>query len=278
MYQMNGSNGPAVGSAAVPTEEAVPRHSATDPVTIGQTVEDAVAAVEGELLAQAVTLEVTAAGVIDGGATASDPAEPDPVRADPVRAGVAPVAEEVAIREVVIEVDLVEDDSAEITDEQPASADPIRAILADAIEHALEEVLEDALEDAIEDAIEEAIEEAMDDAVEEIVAAVAKVPVAAPPLRPGEASAPALTIWPAGAIDEFRARLQEIQGRFVDAPTQAVTDAETLVNEAAAALAQALMAQTQALTGWRQDEAPDTERLRVALLAYRDYLDRALAL
>ncbi len=75
--------------------------------------------------------------------------------------------------------------------------------------------------------------------------------------------------------DGFRNRWREVQLRFVDDPRDAADEAASLVDEAVDALTAALRQQRARLG---ETEATDTEQLRLRIRAYRDFLDRLLAL
>ena len=74
--------------------------------------------------------------------------------------------------------------------------------------------------------------------------------------------------------DSFAERFRDIQLRFVDEPKEATAEAATLVGDAVDKLTSALKAQRDGLAG----NSDDTEKLRVELRAYRDILNRLLAL
>ncbi|MFV2174500.1 hypothetical protein ACFHW2_27875 [Actinomadura sp. LOL_016] len=99
----------------------------------------------------------------------------------------------------------------------------------------------------------------------------------------GPRTLPERLLDPAEA-DRLRARFRELQSSFVDDPRATVRDADGLVTEAAESLARALAGHREALAdglGTGADAsagAPDTERLRLALRAYRDLLDRVAGL
>ncbi|MEV0395966.1 hypothetical protein [Polymorphospora rubra] len=90
---------------------------------------------------------------------------------------------------------------------------------------------------------------------------------------PGE---PVAVLIPADAAQALRERWREVQLRFVDDPRAAAGEAQDLVEEAVQALAAALAAQKDDLGGWRSSGDEDTERLRVTVRRYRDFLDRLL--
>jgi hypothetical protein len=122
------------------------------------------------------------------------------------------------------------------------------------------------------------------------------VPVAEPPAdtpapeglpEPGAAAAPAATDDPAAAgtsaslvgsldADGIRNRFLDIQAGFVDEPRQAVEEAGRFVDELLQQVADALREQRAQLAG-ATDEG-STEDLRLALRAYRQFVDRILGL
>ncbi|WP_250035738.1 hypothetical protein [Paractinoplanes maris] len=107
------------------------------------------------------------------------------------------------------------------------------------------------------------------------VAEAAAVPVAAPAAaaapKPAADSGPA-KLLPDG--DSFAERFRDIQLRFVDEPKEATAEAAALVGDAVDKLTSALKAQRDGLAG----NSDDTEKLRVELRAYREILNRLLAL
>jgi hypothetical protein len=97
-----------------------------------------------------------------------------------------------------------------------------------------------------------------------------------------EAAAPGVdevaSAEPAAALDaeQARSRFLDIQARFVDEPRQAVEEAGRFVGELAQQVIDALQAQRRQLQA-PGDEA-STEDLRLALRAYRQFVDRLLGL
>jgi hypothetical protein len=121
------------------------------------------------------------------------------------------------------------------------------------------------------------------------------VPAAAPPAdtpapeglpEPGAtAGAPAATDAPAGTsaslvgtldADGIRSRFLDIQAGFVDEPRQAVEEAGRFVDDLLRQVADALREQRAQLAG-ATDEG-STEDLRLALRAYRQFVDRILGM
>lgn len=97
---------------------------------------------------------------------------------------------------------------------------------------------------------------------------------------PGTVSAPELgPLFADRDAHAFRDRWRDVQLRFVDDPKAATEEAVTLIDEAVDALAVGLKAQREQLSSAAEgDSAGDTERLRVRLRGYRDFLDRLLGL
>ena len=113
----------------------------------------------------------------------------------------------------------------------------------------------------------------------------APAPVAEPPAEPpaGEtpaADAPAAAAPGAllGSLDagEVRGRFLDIQAGFIDEPRQAVEEAGRFVDDLLRQVADSLQQQRSQLAG-ATDEA-STEDLRLALRAYRQFVDRLLGL
>ncbi|MFI0352196.1 hypothetical protein [Actinomadura sp. 9N407] len=82
--------------------------------------------------------------------------------------------------------------------------------------------------------------------------------------------------------DGFNERWREVQSGFVDDPREAVRRADELASEVVNAVGQALAARKRTLAD-RLDTggdgaSPDTERLRLALRDYRDFVDRTLTI
>ncbi|MFD9366235.1 hypothetical protein ACFWA6_00815 [Streptomyces sp. NPDC060020] len=82
-----------------------------------------------------------------------------------------------------------------------------------------------------------------------------------------------------GAEDtaDYRKAWNEIQGRFVDDPQEAVRSADALVAEVMQTLARTFSDHKQGLEGqWGQGEQVATEELRLALQHYRSFFNRLL--
>jgi hypothetical protein len=103
-------------------------------------------------------------------------------------------------------------------------------------------------------------------------------------LVPGDVpDEPNVALFDAEMTDQFRDRWQRLQMDFVDDPQTAVGLAGALVDEVVTALREAVDRQRSALEEWHSGHgvdahAADTERLRVAVRRYRDFLDRLLSL
>jgi chemotaxis protein histidine kinase CheA len=133
--------------------------------------------------------------------------------------------------------------------------------------------------------------EAHDEAAEGTPAPVAEPPAEAPaaeaaaaeraaaeaPAAPAapDAAAPASLL---GSLDgaEIRGRFLDIQAGFIDEPRQAVEEAGRFIDDLLRQVAETLQQQRGQLTG-ATDEA-STEDLRLALRAYRQFVDRLLGL
>jgi hypothetical protein len=98
-------------------------------------------------------------------------------------------------------------------------------------------------------------------------------------LSPGDvAQAPVVGLWPTHAAEALRERWHDLQLRFVDDPHHAAAQADFLVGEAIETLTGSLASVRTDLSDWRSEGAGDTERLRVAVRRYREFLDRILGL
>ena len=103
-------------------------------------------------------------------------------------------------------------------------------------------------------------------------------------LLPGDVpKEPGLALFDDETTGRFRDRWHELQLHFVDDPHAAAGLAGTLVDEVVAALRDAVDRQRSALEDSRSGDgvdahSADTERLRVAVRRYRDFLDRLLGL
>jgi hypothetical protein len=94
---------------------------------------------------------------------------------------------------------------------------------------------------------------------------------------PGDVPAsPVAALWSDETTEGFRTRWREVQLCFVDDPSGAVHQAQTLTAEVVDAMTTALGKQRDDLDQWRTAGASDTEELRVALRRYRDFLDQVL--
>jgi hypothetical protein len=77
--------------------------------------------------------------------------------------------------------------------------------------------------------------------------------------------------------DSFRRRWQDVQTHFVDAPQEAVQDADALVAELMRQLAESFARERAELEQqWTRGEDVSTEDLRVALTRYRSFFGRLL--
>jgi hypothetical protein len=81
----------------------------------------------------------------------------------------------------------------------------------------------------------------------------------------------------AGQSDTYKTRWQEIQAHFVDAPQEAVQDADALIAEVMQHLAESFARERSSLEQqWTRGEDVSTEDLRVALTRYRTFFARLL--
>jgi len=94
--------------------------------------------------------------------------------------------------------------------------------------------------------------------------------------KPGTVGAPGLAKLFGDDAGSFRDRWRDVQLRFVDSPKEATSEAAALVDEVVDRLASSLKSQRAALAG--EGAADDTEKLRVELRSYRDFLNRLLDL
>lgn len=82
----------------------------------------------------------------------------------------------------------------------------------------------------------------------------------------------------ANEAEDYRWRWDAIQTRFVDAPRDAVADADELVAELMRRLAEVFSRERADLeTSWERGEDVSTEDLRVSLQRYRSFFNRLLA-
>ena len=98
-------------------------------------------------------------------------------------------------------------------------------------------------------------------------------------LAPGDVPGPRpAALWAGEDREAIRERWRELQARFVDDPHAATAAADDLIGEAVESLTAALAEQRGQLGAWRAGGDFDTERLRVAVTGYRDFLDRVLSI
>jgi hypothetical protein len=94
--------------------------------------------------------------------------------------------------------------------------------------------------------------------------------------RPGSVTEPDVsTIFTADDASSFHERWRDAQLRFVDSPKEATAEAAALLDEAVEKLAASLRAQKDKL---HNDDADDTEQLRIELRGYREIMNRVLDL
>ncbi|MGA3565137.1 hypothetical protein [Melissospora conviva] len=82
----------------------------------------------------------------------------------------------------------------------------------------------------------------------------------------------------AGTGTHLKERWRDVQLRFVDDPKGAAGEAQELVESAIDEIAASLKRSREELGDWQGSSADDTEKLRMAVRRYRDFLDRLVAL
>jgi hypothetical protein len=102
-------------------------------------------------------------------------------------------------------------------------------------------------------------------------------------LLPGSVPTGPVALFDGATTERFRDRWQQLQLRFIDDPHTVATQAGTLADEMVTVLRDAVDQQRTALEDWQSDNGADahfgdTERLRVAVRRYRDFVDRLLAM
>jgi hypothetical protein len=109
---------------------------------------------------------------------------------------------------------------------------------------------------------------------------LAPAPIADQPARPGQTKEETPTpLFAADAAASFRSRWQDIQTSFVDEPTRAVEQADSLVAEIMQQLAKTFADERSQLEE-QGEHGKDisTEDLRMALRHYRSFFDRLLSI
>ena len=108
----------------------------------------------------------------------------------------------------------------------------------------------------------------------------APAPTADQPARPAQTKAESPTpLFAADAAESFRSRWQDIQTSFIDEPTRAVEQADSLVAEIMQQLAKTFADERSHLEE-QGEHGKDisTEDLRMALRHYRSFFDRLLSI
>lgn len=86
------------------------------------------------------------------------------------------------------------------------------------------------------------------------------------------------SLLPPEAMEQARARWESVQGSFVDEPRSAVKEADQLVADLMAKLAEGFGRERDRLEGqWTRGDEVSTEELRIALQRYRVFFERLLA-
>jgi hypothetical protein len=92
--------------------------------------------------------------------------------------------------------------------------------------------------------------------------------------RAGESSG---AVIDAATTERFQTRWHDVQFGFVDDPQEAIQQAGELATDVLTAFTEAINARKNELDDWRGPGGqPDTERLRLAVRAYREFVDRLL--
>ncbi|MBW8487129.1 hypothetical protein [Actinomadura parmotrematis] len=133
-------------------------------------------------------------------------------------------------------------------------------------------------DDRTDDRTDEYADETSADAPAEASAETSTETAAGIPSDPAGESPIERILDPAEA-DRFKDRWHDLQSAFVDDPGDAVQRAGDLTDEVVDALTQALAKHKATLDdSWTGGDSPsDTEKLRLALRGYRQFLDRILA-
>jgi hypothetical protein len=85
-------------------------------------------------------------------------------------------------------------------------------------------------------------------------------------------------LWGDDAVRDLRDRWRDAQLWFVDDPRRAADEAKRVVADAVDRLTAAVGSRREDLDRWPGGDGDETERLRLAVRAYREFLDRLLAL
>ena len=109
---------------------------------------------------------------------------------------------------------------------------------------------------------------------------LAPAPTADQPARPSQTKEEtAAPLFAADAAESFRSRWQDIQTSFIDEPTRAVEQADSLVAEIMQQLAKTFAAERAHLEEQgAHGKDISTEDLRMALRHYRSFFDRLLSI
>jgi hypothetical protein len=118
------------------------------------------------------------------------------------------------------------------------------------------------------------------ESAEEPVAAAPETPAApetaGPPRQQEYGHGGGPTVLATEAADRFQERWRDVQFGFVDDPRTAVRRADELAAEVLEAFTDALSTSKRSLDDHRHDDDLDTERLRIAVRAYREFVDKLL--
>lgn len=85
-------------------------------------------------------------------------------------------------------------------------------------------------------------------------------------------------LLPQGASDDLQKRMHDAVASFVDNPTDAVAEAESVTQQISKLLVDALEQRRHELEQARRDTGGDTEQLRQALIRHRDHIKSLLSM
>ncbi len=98
---------------------------------------------------------------------------------------------------------------------------------------------------------------------------------------PSTPNGPSFPVLPTSEHDKLAQRLRYAISGFVDSPRGAVEEADVLLQEVAARLADLLAERRRTLrAAWHEDDAviSETEELRLAMRGYRNVLERLISI
>ena len=86
------------------------------------------------------------------------------------------------------------------------------------------------------------------------------------------------SVLPGESVLMFRERIAVVQSRYSTAASEALVQADEVVQDAIGALNQALLERAASLRAWREIDQPESTDLDSALHEYNEYLNRVLSL